>query len=268
MLEVVNTEPLESVVVNTIMLEDSVAAKMVPRVFNVLEVVTRDPASFVVVRTTTVGVPTIAGTWICVVDVMELVTRDPPGFVVVKTTTTGNSKVLVPKTWPAALGTPEADGIEAVDETCAIEILDVVMTDPAAFVVVKIMIAVDASDVEPRVLLAKLPVSMDAEPTGTIPVEPGVAEVAVDAAGAAGTKAVNVLENVNSNPAEFVRVVTKTVVAVLRERLELAEVATRFGTEEPVDSVTEVGKLVDDVTLETSKVADVWTMEPKALVVE
>ena len=157
--------------------------------------------------------------------------------------------------------------------TCAVDILDVVMTEPAAFVVVRITTAVDASDVEPRVWLVELPVSMDAEPTGTIALELGVAEAAVDAAGTAGTKAVNVLENVNWDPAEFVRVVTKTVVAVLRERLELvAEVATRFGTEEPVDSVTGVGKLVDDpptdVTLGTNKVADVWTMEPKALVVE
>ena len=85
------------------------------------------------------------------VDVLELVTRDPPGFVLVKTTTTGISKVLVPKTWPADLGTPEVDGIEAVDETCVVEILGVVMTEPAAFVVVRITIAVDASDVEARV---------------------------------------------------------------------------------------------------------------------
>ena len=62
MLEVVNTEPVESVVVNTIMLGASVAAEGVPGVFSVLEVVTTDPASLVVVRTTTVGVPTIAGT--------------------------------------------------------------------------------------------------------------------------------------------------------------------------------------------------------------
>ena len=62
MLEVVNTEPVESVGVNTIMLGDSVAAKGVPGVFSVLEVVTTDPASLVVVRTTTVGVPMIAGT--------------------------------------------------------------------------------------------------------------------------------------------------------------------------------------------------------------
>ena len=114
---------------------------------------------------------------------------------------------------------------------------------------------------------------MDAEPTGTTALELGVAEVAVDAAGAAGTRAVNVLENVNSDPAEFVRVVTKTVVAVLREPLELvAEVATKFGTDEPVDSVTGVGKLLDDpptdVMLGTSKVVDVWKIEPKALVVE
>lgn len=70
------------------------------------------------------------------------------------------------------------------------------------------------------------------------------------------------LENVNADPAEFVRVVTKTVVAVLKEGLELvAEVATRFGTEEPVDSVVGEGKLLDDpptdVVLGASKVDDV-----------
>lgn len=38
-----------------------------------------------------------------------------------------------------------------MDEICAVKILEVVMTEPAAFVVVRIMIAVDASDVEPMV---------------------------------------------------------------------------------------------------------------------
>ena len=111
------------------------------------------------------------------------------------------------------------DGTEPVDDTCVVKTLDVVMTEPAPFVVVIAMISVDASDVEPSVRLFELPVSMVAEPTGTDTITPKseVAEVVAGEAGAAGTKPVNVVESVIADPAELVKVVTKTVVAVLSE---------------------------------------------------
>ena len=153
---------------------------------------------------------------------------------------------------------------------------DVVKTDPTEFVDMVITMALDAPTTEPEVCSGGLLLSLEAGVTETpalVTVGTEIADLGVDEASGTGTKAVNVLENVKADPAEFVNVTTKTELAVVREELGPGvEVASKVSTEELADSVSMCVRLFDDspadVGLGASKVTDVWMVDPRALVVE
>ena len=147
----------------------------------------------------------------------------------------------------------------------SVKIPDVVKTEPAEFVEVIITTAIDGPTIEPGVCSEGLLLSVEAGVTEApmlVTVGTDTADLGVDEASGTGTKAVNVLENVKADPAEFVNVITKTELAVLREGLgRVVEVVSKVRAEGPADSVSMSVTLFDDspadVGLGTSKVTDV-----------
>lgn len=115
-----------------------------------------------------------------------------------------------------------------------------VKTEPAEFVEVTIT-AVDAPTSEPGVCSGGLLLFVEASVTEApklVTVGTETAGLGVDETGGTGTRAVNVLESVKADPAEFVSVITKTELAVVREGLELVvEVVSKVSAEGPADSV-------------------------------
>ena len=134
--------------------------------------------------------------------------------------------------------------------------------EPTEFVGVVITTGVDAPITEPGVCSGGLLLPVEAgvgEASTLVTVGIGTVDLDVDEASGTGTKAVNVLENVKADPAEFVSVKTKTELAVVTEELgPVVEVVPEVSTEGPADSVF-MG-LTDspaDVGLGTSRVTDV-----------
>lgn len=195
-------------------------------------------------------------------------TAEPTAFVVVNSTTAGTSAVPEPYTWLTEIleaERPEADWIELMGGGPSVKIPDVVKTEPAEFVEVIITTAIDGPTIEPGVCSEGLLLSVEAGVTEApmlVTVGTDTADLGVDEASGTGTKAVNVLENVKADPAEFVNVITKTELAVLREGLgRVVEVVSKVRAEGPADSVSMSVTLFDDspadVGLGTSKVTDV-----------
>lgn len=172
------------------------------------------------------------------------------------------------------------------------------MTEPAAFVVVKTpavepglwtleplppavddCTGVDGAPVKGiETAEPELPPSVTIEPTDvkdSTPEAKGVASTvpSVGEAGTGGTKAVKVLENVKAEPAEFVKVVIKIVLAVEIEGLEpFVELVSVTGTVISADLVVAGRTLSDnppaDVESTISLVTDVSMVDPEAFVVE
>ena len=150
-----------------------------------------------------------------------------------------------------------------------------VKTEPAEFVEGIIVTAVDAPITEIGVCSGGLLLSVEASVTeGPMLVTAGTetAGLGVDEASGIGTKAVNVLENVKADPAEFVNVTTNTELVVIREGLRpVVEVVSKVSAEGRADSVSIGMKLFDDSPADVGfgicKVTDVWTVDPEALVV-
>ena len=195
-------------------------------------------------------------------------TAEPTAFVVVNSTTAGTSAVPEPYTWLTEIleaERPETDWIELMGGGPSVKIPDVVKTEPAEFVEVIITTAIDGPTIEPGVCSEGLLLSVEAGVTEApmlVTVGTDTADLGVDEASGTGTKAVNVLENVKADPAEFVNVITKTELAVLREGLgRVVEVVSKVRAEGPADSVSMSVTLFDDspadVGLGTSKVTDV-----------
>ena len=147
------------------------------------------------------------------------------------------------------------------------DVLDAVINEPAAFVVVITYTAVEpaAAGSPARVIeTLELIKPNPAAPVESSVVEPRAWEVDSECCKEVltGILAVNVLENVKAEPAEFVRVTPNTVVAVERDSL-VVPVGTvdTAKTEEPVDStVVEATVLrapVAAVGVGTSTVIDV-----------
>ena len=150
-----------------------------------------------------------------------------------------------------------------------------VKTEPAEFVAVVITTVVNCPAIGPGVcseLLLSMEVGVTEAPT-LVAVGTEIADLGVDEASGAGITAVNVLENLNVDPAEFVSVTTKTELAVVRKDLgPVVEVVSNVSAEGLADSVLMGVRIFDDspadVELGTSRVTDVWMEDPKALVVK
>ena len=147
----------------------------------------------------------------------------------------------------------------------SVTIPDVVETEPAEFVQVITTTPVDAPNTEPGVCAEGLLLSVEAgvtEAPTVVTVGTDTADLGVDEASGTGTKAVNVVEKMKADPAEFINVVTKTELAVLREGLgRVEQVVTNIINKKTADSVSMSVKLFDDspadVGFGTSKVTDV-----------
>ena len=209
---------------------------------------------------------------------LEPVIAEPTAFVVVNSTTAGTTAVPEPWIWPTEVfeaERPGADGIDSVGWGPSVKIPDVLRTEPAEFVEGIIITAVDAPTTELGVcsegLLLSVEIGVTGDPT-LVTTGTETADLGVDEASGTGTKAVNVLENVKADPAEFVNVTTNTELVVIREGLmPVVEVVSKVSAEGRVDSVSMGTRLFDDSLadeeFEICKVTDVWVVDPEALVV-
>ena len=156
-LDVVMTDPAESVVVNATTMADDETLPVKTWAIEVLDVVSTDPAEFVVVYSMTVADGDCSKLEGDAVEVREVVMTDPAGLVVVKRTTVadgestereGSDVVDMVETDPfnsvVLNETTDGEMVEPGKRT----VLDVVTIDPAGFVVVNTITLGDGESTE------------------------------------------------------------------------------------------------------------------------